>query len=307
MSEGIRRESEEPAQEQAPELKQKPQVEILEEKIRTSGLSEVVGSDSETAKKFFREFESRFNQNDPSEFDIEKRSDEVEMVNLIMQKIPDFVKKYGGNPIVCAPEKIHFLKSKEGLTGLAKVFGTGEEKGLYDADAQTIYVFPSISNAMNAHAIVHETLHLNSFQSHEVDKKNPKFSEPRRRGFGIITKEGGLFNGLDEAIIEELALRFEKEYLPQIKESPEQLRAYGGPQIERSVLEAKKGYYLEERRRLKYVIGDILKKFDKFESEEEVFDIFAKAVMSGKLLEVAKLIEGTYGKGSFRKLGKETK
>ena len=46
---------------------------------------------------------------------------------------------------------------------------------------------------------------------------------------------------------------------------------------------------------------------ENFESEDDIFNLFAKAVMSGELLPVARLIEKTYGKGSFRKLGQETK
>lgn len=43
-----------------------------------------------------------------------------------------------------------------------------------------------------------------------------------------------------------------------------------------------------------------------FSSEEEIFNIFVEATMTGRLLPLARLIEKTYGKGSFRKIGKET-
>lgn len=42
-----------------------------------------------------------------------------------------------------------------------------------------------------------------------------------------------------------------------------------------------------------------------FSKKEEIFNIFAEAVMAGKLLPLARLIERTYGKGSFRRIGKE--
>ncbi|HAV11746.1 MAG TPA: hypothetical protein DCX32_04390 [Candidatus Moranbacteria bacterium] len=45
---------------------------------------------------------------------------------------------------------------------------------------------------------------------------------------------------------------------------------------------------------------------EKFKSAEEVFDFFAKAYFSGRLLPVARLIEKTYGKGFFRKIGEES-
>lgn len=43
-----------------------------------------------------------------------------------------------------------------------------------------------------------------------------------------------------------------------------------------------------------------------FASREEVFNLFARAVMTGRLLSVARLLEKTYGKGSFRELGEKT-
>lgn len=46
---------------------------------------------------------------------------------------------------------------------------------------------------------------------------------------------------------------------------------------------------------------------DRFASEEEVFTLFARASMSGNYLGLARLVEKTFGKGSFRKLGKKTR
>ena len=56
------------------------------------------------------------------------------------------------------------------------------------------------------------------------------------------------------------------------------------------------------------MIDDLyLKNKGSFESKEDVFDLIAKAVLTGRLLSVARLMEKTHGKGSFRKLGAETK
>ena len=65
--------------------------------------------------------------------------------------------------------------------------------------------------------------------------------------------------------------------------------------------------YFKERAALKKLIQTLYEKNeDEFESEEEVFNLFAKAAISGRLLPVARLIEKTFGKGSFRELGEET-
>lgn len=66
--------------------------------------------------------------------------------------------------------------------------------------------------------------------------------------------------------------------------------------------------YRKERDFLDKTVKEIYEKNkDEFESEEEIFNLFARATMSGRLLPLARVIEKTYGKGAFRKLGKKTK
>ena len=65
--------------------------------------------------------------------------------------------------------------------------------------------------------------------------------------------------------------------------------------------------YRSERERLYTMLEEIQKaNSEEFKSTDEVFNVFARAQLSGRLLPLARLIEKTYGKGSFRKLGKET-
>ena len=44
-----------------------------------------------------------------------------------------------------------------------------------------------------------------------------------------------------------------------------------------------------------------------FESDEDVFRLFTQAYFTGNFLSVARLVEKTRGKGSFKRLGKNTK
>jgi len=106
------------------------------------------------------------------------------------------------------------------------------------------------------------------------------------------------FEGLNEAIIEELTIRFGQGNFELI------------PELQRELIDKNTYGYSEERKKLKEIIEKIYetnKDLEHFNSSEDVFYIFAKAVMSGKTLKIARLIEKTYGKGSFRKLGEETK
>jgi hypothetical protein len=68
------------------------------------------------------------------------------------------------------------------------------------------------------------------------------------------------------------------------------------------------GYsYDEERDNFRDLCEKLYQKNqERFSSAEEVFKFFAQAAMTGKLLPVARLIEATYGKGSFRSVGEKS-
>lgn len=154
-------------------------------------------------------------------------------------------------------------------------------------------------------------------------------------GFRLTGRDGKTiyFHDIDEAITEELAMRFEWEYFhgypelsQEISERDEALRALvsrNGSTIEeekRNLAEIHKyvenggvraelrGYsYVEERGKLMGLCEDLYRKnTERLLSSEDVFRIFAKAAMTGRLLPVARLIESVYGKGSFRSLGEST-
>ena len=46
---------------------------------------------------------------------------------------------------------------------------------------------------------------------------------------------------------------------------------------------------------------------DKFDSYEDLFKLFSAAMFKGDLLPIARLIEDTFGKGTFRKIGESSK
>jgi len=65
--------------------------------------------------------------------------------------------------------------------------------------------------------------------------------------------------------------------------------------------------YHEERQQFNSMVDELFEKNkDDFESREEVFRLFAEATVSGRLLPVARLIEKTFGKGSFRLISKKS-
>lgn len=62
--------------------------------------------------------------------------------------------------------------------------------------------------------------------------------------------------------------------------------------------------YGKQRRMLNSLIDKVWSKHkDIYKDQEEVFDVFAKAYMTGNLLTIGRLIEDTFGEGTFRKIG----
>ncbi|MFZ2072547.1 MAG: hypothetical protein WAV10_02630, partial [Minisyncoccia bacterium] len=65
--------------------------------------------------------------------------------------------------------------------------------------------------------------------------------------------------------------------------------------------------YMRQREVLNFVCAEIQKQFpDQYQSADEVYKVFLNAHFTGKLLELARLVDGTFGEGSFRLLGNMT-
>jgi hypothetical protein len=63
-------------------------------------------------------------------------------------------------------------------------------------------------------------------------------------------------------------------------------------------------YYPQQRSVLRYVCDEIQKEFsDEYQNSEEVYKVFLRAHFTGQLLPLARLVEKTFGEGSFRLLG----
>lgn len=239
------------------------------------------------------------------------------------------------------------------------VYADKETIAGFSAFSQRIKIFEEDyfqDNISYARAVAHELIHFYAFQSKNIftsDDETKSRAVTRRSGFSMgkfkdVSKDSlfnpdktdvdfvdEYFNSVDEAITEELAIRFMRENwksMPNIKsdlvardkemtESLEQLmfenskpvsvidevtgKKYGSGALEFSTDLSQ--LYENERMNLRKLIGDIFSKNkDKLNSEEEVFEMMAQVAMNGRVLEFARIFETTYGKGSFRRLGEGT-
>ncbi|MDD5290268.1 MAG: hypothetical protein PHT40_03685 [Patescibacteria group bacterium] len=181
---------------------------------------------------------------------------------------------------------------------------------------------------------IHETLHLKSHFSVEVQEKGDTIiKSPYREGVAVLASQkhdcGGKYHehfaGLCEAIVSETEKRLLTKLLevPELTKEKEWLTSDEAKELRKKIAKekeiseddivwvGKKGKddwkefsYTRQRNVLNYVCGEIQKQFsDQYQSIDDVYKIFLNANFTGKLLPIAHLVEKTFGEGSFRLLG----
>ncbi len=313
---------------------------------RESGVSRIVGVTPEEEQSALKGAKEIFNDMSEKEIFIgerkfkvedlerDKTPEEKEVILGILEKMPEFVKQYGGSPINISENHIRILdinKLDEESQGKIKVEGGA---GHYNSQ-HFIYIFPDDKILLFASKLAHEVIHFNAFQSHEKIQGEEKLMlKSRRVGLNVETrnKSGAYFHDINEAVTEELAALFGKRYFADIpalagsvKSVEELKKIFLQKHPDRSrlaenilcILKAADNVdkvnvafysYPDERERLDGAIDAIYEENkDKFSQRSEVFDVFARAAMSGNLMPLARLIEKTFGKRAFRKLGELSK
>ena len=150
----------------------------------------------------------------------------------------------------------------------------------------------------------HELFHAKAYQAGQIKTKEGNFGfDKYRNGFIVTSRDGKktYFDGVEEAVVGHMTQRFFNEVLskdPKFIPEIEERKKNGQPfDISRQ----------DEQAAGKKIVEDLfIKNPGKFDSKEEIMEMFIKAQVTGNLLPVARLLEKTYGKGSFRKLGEET-
>jgi hypothetical protein len=295
---------------------------------RTSGLSKVLKASPEKVEDIQACFEKVFNYHLISEYEIKKTPEQERIIASILDKLPEFTERYGGTPLSIVPSHIHILDWNRLPDEIKPEFENSNAK--YILDGQKIFIIDNNtdhpSNLSFAAIVVHELMHFNSYQS--VEYTGEKSLHLRRVGLGTAVKseDEEYFIQYNEAVTEELKIRFMKQYFSEIPELQKEIeerdniteklkpenkyladdllwikKEEGGPIFHWNV-------YKKYRESFNNTIRMIMEKNpEKFSNTEEVFNIFARAYFTGHILEIARLIESTFGKGSFRIMGEKTK
>lgn len=282
----------------------------FEEQKRETPVSKIVGGTEDQRQellvkhqKMFFETEGKFYHFSFSDIPLEtiekeKEDRDVKIIDFVLKRMPDFIKEYGGTPVAVELEQVHLLdKKKFPKNKLKDTKGTG----FFHLSDESLTVLYSHGKLEMARSLVHELIHLNSFNSlnavQDLEFETP-LGDRRRTGLAMDSQESirDHFDWLDEALTEELTKRFDDEFL---KDSP---------LFRKAKKNSNTGFYREAIKSMNILIDDLHEKNQlRFKNREEIFRLMVDGKMTGKVLDFARLIESTYGKGSFRKLASSRK
>ncbi len=213
----------------------------------------------------------------------------------------------------------------------------GVQAAGYNGGEQRIVITQRGSRISVLASTFHEVLHANSYNSMDLEAKDADlFLSTRRTGLGSDSRgsDGILlrhFQDLNEAVTEELTVRFvhrmaetdpstrsayrelEQSLLASgcdseqaARVSASELHSIKTVQTESGEKEFVMSYfgYPNERQALNLLVDKLFEKNARdYADREKVFDLFVKAALHGSLLDLARLIEKTFGQGAFRKIG----
>jgi hypothetical protein len=141
---------------------------------------------------------------------------------------------------------------------------------------------------------------LGSYHAIQVTSGEDKKLDWYRSGIGMKSRDGmrEWFNYFDEALTGYMTKKYVNE---KLKNS----------QLFRSEIEehVTNNVHIDTTREqevsdLKKIVDTIFQRNqEKFSKSQDVMDMFVQAQVTGNVLLVAKLVEGTFGKGAFRRLG----
>lgn len=303
-----------------------------------SPFERLVGKDISNEQKegVLRHGENMFyNQNFKGlENEKEKTSEELEMINIANQETNKIRQKYGLAEFDVPSKNIHIVNEQ---------YWKDDSGAVYRPMLQAIGIgVGDIKNAPEKtwlmRKIFHEMLHFksyNAFQLVDSDEDNASDLKPYRCGLAVHTRDGKdrLLNSINEAVVEEMTKRFIKGlfdnpiFSEEIKQTKEIVEKYTNLVVDNNKLNnddiisskivneeidgervtkiATLSFTYEiQRENLNTIITKLFNRnVGDFENKEQIFDIFEKAVMTGNILPVGRLIDNTFGEGTFRKIG----
>ncbi len=278
-----------------------------------------VGGDKKGQKDLRQKADRAFKgHKEVAEVERPKTPEELEMIELANRETDRLREKYGLPEYRVPSENYHVIRKEKSDAVLRGANGHFSLRG------QGIAVVEEENRSLALARLFHETVHFKSFASLNV-------ADPSERRVGLSAAVEGekdrAFTPLNEAVTEELSKRFMRgqEGSDLLKKDTVNMirgRGHYGAEVMEDICAVKVGpdrddpekVYVErfrfaypmERQALHLLIDKLKERNPKtFRDKDEWFDMFAGAMFNGHLLELARAVESTFGKGKFREMGEK--
>ena len=308
------------------EIRQK--IDELKNKPKKSSIHRIAGKATEEKKlEILNKAGEIFANQKVSSAEREKTPIELEILSLVDQATNEILQKYGLPDFNIPPENVHIRFDKEWeKTKQAGIYNPGKQHAVLQDKKRTRTRFALQS--------FHEKLHFKSYNSRQMDTEGS--TTGYRLGLTIKTRdeEKVLFRNLNEAITEAMTKKYGTKLLDNPLFEDEQVKTkalkarYGNDPVFGDVYfmekadhhpilnlirrflhkpEQKDTYYEsfvyeKERQTLDTLIKKLLAKNpEKFKSEEEIMEMFERAMMTGHIHAVGQLIDKTFPKKKYER------
>jgi hypothetical protein len=287
-----------------------------------SSIERVEGTNSPRIKEdIFRIAEKKFSKQafrELADKEREKTPEEAEIIAII-NKITDEVREDFGLEKFDVPAKNFHIVEKDKWGDLIREEGT---EGTFVLGEQAVFMSEHISRLVFLERSLHEMIHFKSYHARQVisgRQKGDGYFEIRignyRVGLECCGRSGEelFLTNLNEAVTEEMTkLLFKSviaensslfdEEIYETNKIKKKLPAYDKDEVYWLFLHQKTGewrgfVYPEQRKNLNLLVDKIFaKNLDKFKSRDEVFDIFAKAMLDGNIMPLGRLLEKSFAR-----------
>lgn len=273
----------------------------------------------------------------------EKQPYEKELIEAADNELNDMMEKLGIKSFGVSEKNIHIVPPE--TFKKIDVPANGEAVTVYDKRAIIVNAGRYRKEQMDFGMMVfHEMFHLKGYFSLETEEEKAKNKEGEekqiinttvyRAGLGVYSAqkkhaEGARhshFTGLEEAVAAEMEKGYFSKIIkhPVLKEQKGWIESEEAIKIKKEISQDRnipiedifdinkdEGFsvfsYPAQRKVLNLLILEIYNKNkDKFNSQDEVLDIFVKAHFTGELLPMARLIKNVFGNDAFEMVGTMT-
>jgi hypothetical protein len=307
-----------------------------ESSLQKTSVRRVVGKAPESDKqKILKWREAAFSDQKTEEGETPMSPEQIQIADMVNKATNEILQKYGLPVFDIPPANIHVI--------LKKYWKGQKFNSYYTQKHQKVVLKENGHLSDDLIKVFHEMLHFKSYGAAQILMGDEKLIQQYRTGLQITARNGerDIFTNLNEAVTEEMTKKYVSKLLdnPLFKKEQDRTQkekrkfqpstmedVYYMENVDEQPMrnairrifkmpEKKYSYYMaysyeNERETLNTLIAKLFTKNPgKFKDENEIMEMFEKAMLTGNILPIGRLIDTTFPKktpeenGTFRQIG----